>query len=87
MPTALPRFQVTQTAEIERALKIAQARWPEATRSELVARLFAAGAETLSDEHTKRRERRLGAVDVTSGLLDAVYEPDYLEKLREEWPE
>lgn len=87
MPTALPRFQVTQTDDVKRALAVAGERWPEATRSELVARLFTTGAAAIADENESQRERRREAIDFASGLLTAAYEPDYLESLRQDWPE
>ncbi len=87
MPTLRPRFQVTETPEVERALRLAAERWPEASRSERVLRLFATAADELDAERTQRREQRLAAVDFSAGSLDAVYEPGYLEALRTEWAE
>lgn len=87
MPTTRPRFQVTETAEIERALGIAARAWPGASRSELVTRLFQRGADSLEAEHESRRGERLRAVDFTAGRLDVAYEPGYLDGLRSEWPE
>ncbi|PFG29634.1 hypothetical protein ATJ78_0545 [Paramicrobacterium agarici] len=87
MPTVLPRFQVTRTDEVERALQIARERWPDATRGELVTRLFTTGAAAVADEIEARRQRRLEAVDFASGILDVAYETDYLQNLREDWPE
>jgi hypothetical protein len=87
MPTVKPRFQVTETPEVERALRIAARTWPGASRSELVLRLFRVGAESLESEQGQRRERRRHAVDFSSGSLDVAYEPGYLDELRGEWPE
>jgi hypothetical protein len=87
MPTTRPRFQVTETPEIERALRVAAKAWPEASRSELVLRLFQRGAESLGADREEERERRRHAVDVTAGSLDIAYEPGYLEALRTEWRE
>jgi hypothetical protein len=87
MPTLRPRFQVTETPEVERALRLAAERWPEVSRSELVLRLFATAADELDAERTQRREQRLAAVDFSAGSLDVAYEPGYLETLRSEWPE
>lgn len=87
VPTVLPRFQVTETPEIERALRIAEREWPEASRSERVQRLFRAGADAVEAEAAERRAQRLGAVDFSSGSLTVEYEPGYLERLRDEWPE
>jgi len=82
-----PRFQVTETPEVERALRAAETAWPEASRGERVVRLLQAGAATLEDDDAERRARRLAAIDFTAGSLDVVYEPGYLERLREEWPQ
>ncbi|WP_166999517.1 hypothetical protein [Paramicrobacterium fandaimingii] len=87
MPTMLPRFQVTQTDDVRRALEVAKERWPEATRSELVTRLFATGAAAIADETDSQLERRHEAIDFASGLLDVAYERDYLQSLRQDWPE
>ncbi|MET4158462.1 hypothetical protein [Agromyces sp. PvR057] len=87
MPTLLPRFQVTETPEIEHALKVAEQAWPELSRAERVLRLFQAGADAIEGERAERRRARRGAVDLSAGSLDIAYEPDYLERLRSEWPE
>lgn len=87
MPTVRPRFQVTETPDVERALQAAETAWPGASRGERVVRLLQAGADALEAEHAERRSRRLAAIDFSEGSLDAVYEPGYLEQLREEWPE
>lgn len=87
MPTTRPRFQVTETPEVERALRAAEAAWPEASRGERVIRLLQAGANALESDHAERRARRLAAVDFSAGSLDVAYEPGYLEQLRADWPE
>lgn len=87
MPTTRPRFQVTETPEIRRALDVAARAWPEASRSELVLRLFLRGAEAIDSDATLPRIRRQHAIDASAGSLDVAYEPGYLEKLRDEWPE
>ena len=87
MPTTRPRFQVTETPEIRHALDVAAQAWPEASRSELVLRLFLRGAEAIDSETGRRKAGRRQAVDASAGRLDAAYEPGYLEELRAEWPE
>lgn len=87
MPTTRPRFQVTETPEIRRALDIAARAWPEASRSELVLRLFLRGAEAIDAEQGQRRAKRRHAIDASAGSLDVAYEPGELERLRSEWPE
>jgi hypothetical protein len=87
MPTSRARFQVTETPDVERALRAAEAAWPSASRGERVVRLLQVGADALDADRAERRARRLAAVDFSAGSLDAVYEPGYLERLRDEWPE
>ena len=51
MPTTLPRTQVTHTADVADALRIAAARWPDdASRpARLMTNLIGVGARTLSE--------------------------------------
>ena len=87
MPTTRPRFQVTETPEVERALKVAEAAWPDVPRAERVLRLLQAGADALERSRVEERARRLAAIEASAGILDDAYEPAYLERLREEWRE
>lgn len=87
MPTTRPRFQVTETPEVERALALAAQAWPGAPRHELVNRLFGAAADQLSGAADRRASERARAVDFTAGAFDAAYEPGHLDTLRAEWPE
>jgi hypothetical protein len=88
MPTTLPRIQVTQTPALRDALELAAAEWPGVPRSELVARLAAAGGESLAAKRATRRSERRRALDQTQGIFGIeVYPPGYLDDLRKEWPE
>lgn len=87
MPTLRPRFQVTETPEVERALRVAEEAWPELSRAERVLRLFQAGADAVEADRSEARQSRRAAVDYSAGSLDLAYEPGYLESLRGEWPE
>ncbi|WP_309064256.1 hypothetical protein [Microbacterium sp.] len=55
---ALPRIQVTQTQELAAGLELAAKEWPGASRSELVARLAAAGVESIAARRAARRAER-----------------------------
>jgi hypothetical protein len=87
MPTDRPRTQITHTPQVERALALAGQRWPGEKPGALLLHLIAEGAdalqsgdETVADEH-RRRVREM------AGKYDDLYEPGYLENVREGWPE
>lgn len=86
MPTTRPRFQVTETPAVERALKVAAKEWPDATRSELVTRLFERGAEALEAGKIDAREHRRRLIRANAGQFDDAYYPGYLDDLRKDWP-
>lgn len=87
MPTALPRFQVTETAEVARALRIAEKAWPELTRGERVKLLLASGAENLERRQAERAIQQISAVHESSGMFSDLYDECHREQLRDEWPE
>src|SRR4051812_24055217 len=87
MPTTRPRLMITETDELAQALDAAAARWPEiGSRRELLLRLVARGREAIDREQADEIERRRAAIQRTSGALTGAYEPDYLERLRDDWP-
>ncbi len=86
MPTIRPRHFVTETDDLAVALDAAARRWPELSRPQLLVRLALEGDDAAQRAHEERRRRRLAAVRQHSGLLTGTYGPDYLHKLREEWP-
>jgi hypothetical protein len=83
MPTNRPRLTITETDEVAQALDEAAARWPEVgSRRVLLLRLLEQGRFALAAE----RGRRSDAIRRTSGALTGAYEPEYLERLRDDWP-
>jgi len=86
VPTSLPRFQVTETAEIAHALEVAEHAWPDLPRAERVKRLLEQGAEAIERRDEDRLARRRAAVRDSSGIFTGHYEPGHLQSLRDEWP-
>lgn len=86
MPTTRPRHFVTETDDLANALDSAARRWPGLSRPQLLVRLALEGGRVTGMAQEERRQRRLAAVRQHSGVLTGVYEPDYLHKLRDEWP-
>ena len=87
MPTTRPRLTITETDELAEALDAAAARWPEVgSRRELLLRLVEQGRTAIERDRETELERRSAAIRRTSGALTGVYEPGYLERLRDDWP-
>ena len=89
MPTTKPRHTLTETDELAAALDAAARRWPEdaESRSRLLLRLVQAGGRAISEERDRELARRRSAIERTAGALTGVYPPDYLARLRNDWPE
>lgn len=85
MPTVRPRHQITETADVGRALDIAARRWPHESRSKLLVRLLHAGSAALEREDSDAARHRQAAIQATSGKYDDVFSPTYLTELREDW--
>lgn len=86
MPTARPRYQITETPDIERAIDRAAQRWPGEPRSRLVVHLIFGGEAALADAQAQQRARRMQAITRTAGAYSAAFGPGYLAGLREDWP-
>jgi len=82
MPTTRRRHMITETDEVSEALAAAAVRWPDLSATQLLRRLVAEGHAALQSSAAARR----AAVNERSGILTGVYEPGYLEALRDEWP-
>lgn len=87
MPTTRPRHFVTETDDLAAALDDAAASWPELSRPQLLVRLALEGHRTAMASQAARRERRLAAIRTHSGKMTTIYGPDYLDALREDWPQ
>ena len=86
MPTTRPRHFVTETDDLAHALDEAARRWPGLSRAQLVVRLAMEGHRAAEQARDERRRRRLEAIRAYSGCLAGIYGPDYLKRLREDWP-
>jgi hypothetical protein len=87
VPTTRPRHLVTETDDLATALDAAASRWPGLSRPQLLVRLALEGHQAAQQAQEERRRRRLAAVRGHSGALTGAYGPDYLDRLRAEWPE
>lgn len=83
MPTTKPRYTFTDTGSLSALLDRAERRWPGLDRKDLLLRLASVGDEALLRDERSRSE----AIEATAGLLDGVYEPGELQKLRADWPD
>jgi hypothetical protein len=74
VPTTRPRYTLTDTGRVARALDVATGRWPGRPRRELLELLLDAGAQRVSEEEAER-ERQLArqheALRRIPELLDA----------------
>ncbi|WP_147263000.1 hypothetical protein [Geodermatophilus sp. TF02-6] len=78
---------MTETDELAVALDAASLRWPGLTRTQLVARLALEGHRAAQEAAQERIERRRAALRGLNGVFTGLYGPDYLERVREGWPE
>ena len=87
VPTTRPRLTITETDDLAAALDAAAARWPDVrSRRELLLRLVEQGRGAIERERDAATKRRRDAIRRTSGALTGMYEPGYLERLRDDWP-
>lgn len=78
---------ITETDAVERALDDAAKRWPADAnrRGLLLVRLVEVGHRALLEQRKRGLDERRRTLREMSGIF--TYPADYLEKLREEWPE
>lgn len=86
MPTTRPRYQVTETPQVARALDRAAKRWPGESRSKLLLRLLTAGGHALEQDERTGREAHRHAVLASSGRYAEVFPASHLTEMREDWP-
>lgn len=89
MPTTRARHVVTETNDIARALDDAARRWPadRDRRAKLLLHLVEEGHRAVLDQRDRESSLHREAVARTSGVLTGLYGPDYLARIREDWPE
>lgn len=87
MPTTRARHVITETDAVERAIDDAAKRWPAdaGRRGRLLVHLIKEGHRALLQERNQGVDERRRALREMSGIQ--TYPPDYLKRLREEWPE
>lgn len=87
MPTKLPRTQVTHSADIQYALRVAVECWPGEPESVLLTRLIVEGARTVEGRTLAERGEHHERVAALAGRYTDLYPANYLAALRSEWPE
>jgi hypothetical protein len=87
MPTIRPRYQITETDEVARALDAAQRRWPGEPRSRLLVRLVVENGQAIREVSEEETARRLRALDEVAGSFPGLSTPGWRDELRNEWPE
>lgn len=86
MPTTRPRYQVTETPQLARALDRAATRWPGEPRSKLLVRLVEYAAGVIAQEERTEDLAHRSAVLASAGRYAEAFGPNYLTELRNDWP-
>lgn len=89
MPTTRPRYSVTETDALARALDAAAKLWPEDRddRGALLRRVLDEGIERIMARDEDRRAKRLADIRSVAGMFTGMYPPGEAARLRDEWPE
>lgn len=74
---------LTETDDLARAIDAVSALYPGETRTEILRRLIRLGAETMAQQKDQHRHN----VSASAGHFPGLYSPDYLDDLRQDWPE
>ena len=85
MATVLPRHQITETPPIRAAIDAGAKRWPGVSRANVARRLIEAGAAALDERDELVRDVRGQKLELMAARYGDVFEPGYLQGLREEW--
>lgn len=83
MPTARRRHLLTETDDVAAAIDAAAARFPGASRADVLRRLVELGAGVIEEDRGERRR----LVIARAGRHRATWTADERRALAEEWPE
>lgn len=86
MPTTRPRYQITETPEVARALDLAARLWPHESRSRLVIHLIRTGGAALEEAESAAQTERLAAIQSAAGKYADAFSDDHLDQVRQDWP-
>lgn len=80
---------MTETPEVAEALLAAARKWPQDRNrpARLLRHLIEEGFKSIEPETARSRADRLAALRRVSGSYCGLYDPDYLDDLRAEWPD
>lgn len=89
MPTTRRRHVITESDAVAEALDDAALRWPEdaGNRARLLLRLVEEGHHAVAAQREGEVSGRRQALAETSGSLTGMFGADYLDELRQDWPE
>lgn len=86
MPTSRPRYTITETEEVARALALAAERWPD-DRGHGGKLLLPALTEWTNRVRTDREQHRAAILATSGTALPGEFGAGYLDEVRQGWPE